>query len=542
MDEKHATSGNILLKSAKGATFLVLGQLFTKMSTFLLNSLLIRFLSPRIFGITTFLEFLLNTILFFSREAIRLSVWRISDSKTNLQNVFNFGYLSIFIGIPLSIVLTVWQYNNINSYFVNLPFFNWSILIIWLSGLLELLSEPFFILNQFMLNYSKRSKFESLGVLLGCLVNFAIITGFERDWIIFTSLDNQNSDMIKEGIAIFAFAMGKLTHSLTLLCCYFFDHISNFHGKGDVSLKLTKINKSFYFESKIFSHFKKVYFQLCFKHLLTEGDKLVINKLCTVEEQGIYSLLSNYGSLITRLLFAPIEESLRLFLTKLLSTSKSNKNLNMSVEVLLNLLKFYTYLSLLIIIFGPVNSSFILQFLIGSKWSTTSILHTIRTYCFYLPFLAMNGILEAFFQSIATGDEILIHSYIMMVFSGIFLCSCWVLIEYLKLSIDGLIFSNIINMSLRIAYCGQYLLRFYRKLDSEKNSILVNLSKFRLICFSALVVCSINWCFIGYVKNFKQFFVNVLLATILLCIILLKERTALKQLIGIRKVDDSKDI
>lgn len=129
---------------------------------------------------------------------------------------------------------------------------------------------------------------------------------------------------------------------------------------------------------------------------------MIINSLCTVEEQGIYALLSNYGSLLTRLLFAPIEESLRLFLARLLS-SHNPKNLKLSIEVLVNLTRFYIYLSLMIIVFGPANSSFLLQFLIGSKWSTTSVLDTIRVYCFYIPFLSLNGIFEAFFQSVATG-------------------------------------------------------------------------------------------------------------------------------------------
>lgn len=59
-----STSEQILERSTKGATFLMMGQLFTKLVTFVLNNLLIRFLSPRIFGITAFLEFIQGTVLF----------------------------------------------------------------------------------------------------------------------------------------------------------------------------------------------------------------------------------------------------------------------------------------------------------------------------------------------------------------------------------------------------------------------------------------------------------------------------------------------
>ena len=79
-----STSEQILERSTTGATFLMMGQLFTKLVTFILNNLLIRFLSPRIFGITAFLEFIQGTVLFFSRDAIRLSALRISDSGNGI--------------------------------------------------------------------------------------------------------------------------------------------------------------------------------------------------------------------------------------------------------------------------------------------------------------------------------------------------------------------------------------------------------------------------------------------------------------------------
>lgn len=560
-----STSEQILRKSTRGATFLMLAQLFTKLVTFLLNSVLVRFLSPRIFGITAFLEFILGTVLFFSREAIRLSTLRIRDNDTDelnekdakhpptnqvLQTMVNFTHIPLWIGFPLSLVLTTWQYTNINSYFITLPFFQWSIFLIWLSMIIELLSEPFFVVNQFLLNYDVRSRFESIAITTGCFVNFSIIYTVQNRLI---NIHNfEITDTNKEGIAILAFALAKLAHAVTLLICYYWDYLKNFKPEKRFSIKLTKISvnndstsiykkkKSYYFQSDILEHFKKVYFQLCFKHLLTEGDKLIINSLCTVEEQGIYSLLSNYGSLVTRLLFAPIEESLRLFLARLLTTHNS-KNLRLSMDVLVNLTKFYLYVSLLIVIFGPVNSSFLLQFLIGSKWSTTSVLDTIRVYCFYLPFLSINGIFEAFFQSVATGDQILNHSYFMMVFSGVFLVNCWVLIEKLDLSINGLILSNIINMILRITYCILFIKNFYSKLYTTESSFFLNFSNFKLVLLVGSFISAINWITIGYVRNFQQLFINVAFALILLALILIKERHSVRTFMGKNKQAESKD-
>ena len=120
-----STSEQILERSTTGATFLMMGQLFTKLVTFILNNLLIRFLSPRIFGITAFLEFIQGTVLFFSRDAIRLSTLRISDSGNGiiddddeeeyqethykskvLQTAVNFAYIRFGSGFHCPLVLS----------------------------------------------------------------------------------------------------------------------------------------------------------------------------------------------------------------------------------------------------------------------------------------------------------------------------------------------------------------------------------------------------------------------------------------------------
>ncbi|KAL6945430.1 hypothetical protein ACO0QE_002882 [Hanseniaspora vineae] len=566
---------SILSKSTKGVTFLMFTQFFTKILSFLLNSMLIRYLSPKIFGITAFLGFLQSTGLFFSREAIRLSTLRIQKSynqqqqqqqqqesveeKTDLlrsetpedvqilseklstsendddeydqnvlQSIINFSYIPILLGLPLSLVLFVWQYTKLNGYFTELPFFGFSIIVLWLSIIIELLSEPFFNIHQYLLNYKIRSQFEGSAVTVSCFVNFLIVYLHETRYNGQDGLELHNQ-FKEEGIAIFAFACGKFFHSLTLLLLYYRDYIRNFAPMKKTHLKITKIRsshkkQSLYFQNEILQHFKKVYFQMCFKHLLTEGDKFIINALCTVEEQGIYSLLSNYGSLVTRLLFAPIEEALRLFLTRLLS-KKTNANLKLSVDVLINLTKFYLYLTIMIIIFGPINSSYLLRYLIGSKWSSTSVLETIRTYCFYLPFLSLNGIFEAFFQSVANGDQILKHSYVMMCLSGVFLLNCYVLIAKMKLSLEGLIYSNIINMVLRILYCVVFINDFYKKLFHGKSSIIVNFHNLRVAFFLSLVVWALDWFYLGgYTKNLKELAINFLLALFLLSVMIYSER------------------
>lgn len=77
--------------------------------------------------------------------------------------------------------------------------------------------------------------------------------------------------------------------------------------------------------------------QSVLKHVLTEGDKIVLARASTVHvaqgdgtggslyEQGVYAIASGYGSLVARLLFQPLEESARLLFSKL-GAEENDKN------------------------------------------------------------------------------------------------------------------------------------------------------------------------------------------------------------------------
>ncbi|CCH46892.1 Oligosaccharide translocation protein RFT1 [Wickerhamomyces ciferrii] len=532
---------NLISKSAKGATFLFIGSIFTKLITFILNQILITFISPKIFGINSFLEFLINTVLFFSREGIRLSSQRINDSITHdededveytekdkynhnkishgskiatLQSIINLSFIPIMIGFPMSLFIIYWQYNKISEFFSHMELFNLSLLVIWFTILVELLVEPFYNLNQFNLNYDKRTRFESLAITINCFVNFGIVFWFK--------------DSPVDGIPILAFSIGKLSHSLVLLISYYMDfrsYKSITPTASKLSLSITKIhnNENYYiFDKEAINHFIKIFFQLCFKHLLTEGDKLVINQFCTIEEQGIYSLISNYGSLLARLIFAPVEESLRNFLTRLLLTNKSSKNLNLSIDILRKIILFYIYLSIIIIIFGPLNSGYLIQKIIGNNWSN-HVSEIIPLYTLYLPLLAFNGILESVHQSTASGSEVVNYTWFMCYFSGVFVFTSWLGIYKFELSLLGLIGSNMINMILRIWYCNEFIQHFYKKNMVSRKILKFDLNLQKILSFGG-VIWGLDLLLFGITRNLKELIGNVLLAGILVGFIIYKEQ------------------
>ncbi|KAG2730993.1 hypothetical protein G9P44_006142 [Scheffersomyces stipitis] len=484
--EQPVEESEILQKSTAGVSLLISVQFVTKLFTFVLNQLLIRYVSPSVFAISIYLEFLVSTVLFFSREGERLAVQRTENSKSDrsseqnkglkyrtnsragtLQSIINFGFIPLIISVPISAAIFYWQYSTSQVFdsVVQLPFYTLTLSLVGTSIFFELASEPAYAINQFQLNFGRRSQFESTAVFNRCLFTFGSV------YVSASVLRLQGKTF--DGAAVLAYAFGQFAYSFTLFVCYIFN-FNKENNKRSAEERLTfsiqKINQTkniyYFFDSKILGIWKGLFVQMLFKQVLTEGDKLLMNYLCTLEDQAVYSIITNYGSLIARLLFQPIEESMRLLFTRTLSSSSPSESaLKDSYRTLSLLSIFYFNLSLMIMLAGFTNSSFLLKLIFGwsSKWKDTSIFEVFPQYTIYIPFLAFNGILEAFFSSIASNKDIRNFSIYMTISTAIFLVSSYIFIVHGGLGLTGLILANIVNMSLRISYCYFAISSYYNK-------------------------------------------------------------------------------
>jgi oligosaccharide translocation protein RFT1 len=185
------------------------------------------------------------------------------------------------------------------------------------------------------------------------------------------------------------------------------------------------------------------------KHFLTEGDKFLVSRLSPLEDQGGYAIASNYGtfnfplittssrrgmppsrksrrkltfawrssgSLVARIVFQPIEETSRFYFSKSLSSSSpkqigeggdSNESarkasLDNASKILSSLLLLFTHLLLLLMAFGPPYLSIATALLLPPRFQNTSAPSILRSYVLYIPMMAFNGVLEAFFASTST--------------------------------------------------------------------------------------------------------------------------------------------
>ena len=218
-----------------------------------------------------------------------------------------------------------------------------------------------------------------------------------------------------------------------------------------------------------------LYFQTGIKWALTEGDKLLVAAFASLEAQGMYALSANYGGFLARMVFKPIEDTIRnLFAnlcaapdpkssTNIAPSPKPHPNISTASHTLRRTLRLYTTLSLPIFALGPHAFPLILKILAGSRWTHAGAAPVFAAYSYYIPLLALNGVTEAFVAATASTADLRRQSLWMGLFSALFAGSAWLFLRVLDTGARGLVWANCLNMSLRIvfnlAFCRDFLAR-----------------------------------------------------------------------------------
>lgn len=460
-------SNALLAASAKGATFLILLQVASRALTFAVNQVLLRFLSPELLGVSAQLELFSISVLYFARESLRVALQRQAQGT---QAVVNLSYLAVLAGTPLAYVLALLWWSSDTP---DVPYFVEALIVYCLATFLELLAEPAFSAVQQKLLYKIRASAESSATLLRCLGTCGSAVLASR-----AGLD----------IGVLPFAVGQLSYALALLVVYIYktwpvtkvDGFSLFPEK----LVSTKENPALlnYFSVPLLRLTGSLTLQSSLKYILTQGDSLLITTLASLADQGAYALASNYGGLIARMLFQPIEESSRNMFAKLCadtspsetSTDKKDskqadeqkQNLAQAARVLTTIVHLYSIISLFAVTSGPVLAPLLLSIVAGKKWSATNASKVLSTYCFYIPFLAINGVTEGFVAAVATNKELYAQSISMGFFFVLFAGSAWFFIGQLELGGSGVVLANTVNMSLRVVWNTWFIKKFFGQKES----------------------------------------------------------------------------
>lgn len=354
----------------------------------------------------------------------------------------------VWLGIPLSILVALITCVLFTQQTKDLVDYQRCVWWHGLAAVLEMLTEPLYILTIREMSFGVRLCVEGLAHLVRCVLTYVLI--------------------VSADLGLMAFAFAQIAFSLVLIAGYY----------GRYILAIRRGQSLLWYSSLLFPFMqaapdtKLAYLVLSFKlvtavkFVLTEGEKIVLLLFVPLDAHavGVFAIVSNLGSLVARFLLQPIEEiSLSLF-SRLGSARAGQATVQLTQLSLLlrHLMLAVCVLGLLLISFGPNYAFLLFHLLYGSKWSQTDAPAVLSWYCVYVLLIAINGVSEAFVHATINADENVRLNIVLTAISVVYLALTAVLGAWLGPA--GLIAANCVNMAARILYSAHYTHNYFRPL------------------------------------------------------------------------------
>jgi oligosaccharide translocation protein RFT1 len=246
-----ASKSPAISRSAIGAALLISLQFSSRILTFVVNQVLLRYLSPELLGISTQLELYSITVLFFARESLRIAIQRQADTKDDdfensdksdrshvdartaagrSQAIVNLAYISIGLGAVFASGFA-WLYLHTtpaqNPFVLETPYVRESLFIYGFAAIGELLAEPCYVIAQQKARFEVRASAESTATVLRCLMTCGCAILASR---------------MGRDIGVLPFALGQGIYALSLTIVYYWKFRTTSSTSG-FSLIPTRISR-----------------------------------------------------------------------------------------------------------------------------------------------------------------------------------------------------------------------------------------------------------------------------------------------------------
>lgn len=471
----HSAPVGMSSTAASSTALLILTQVASRALTFIGNQVVLRYSSPTLLGITVQLELVSVTILYFARESLRVALQRqpraevkSTDKKdaqpkeaADLQGAINTSYLAVLLGLILGAVSFGYYGSKAPIEVTKSPGFSTAYQYYIFATLAELLSEPFFIVIQQQGLFRARAAAETRAAIARCLTACAVA--------FYTHRTGQPPSVLP-------FAAGQLAYGLTLFVLYLVaaqraTEILNFSLTPSSIPSAAHTHILDLIPGSLLSLSLTLYAQSTFKLLLTQGDALLLSVLAPLASQGAFALVSNYGGLLARLVFQPVEESNRNTFGRLLSTNTSEGNTSAALGHLAVTLRVYSLASLPVLVLAPPLLPALTPLILAARWRNEETVALLQSYIYYLPLTALNGILDAFVTSVATPKQLHLQSLSMIFFTALYGLAAWWFLIKLELGPQGLVWAGMVAMLGRVGYGGWFVRGWISKISRTDQSL-----------------------------------------------------------------------
>lgn len=457
-------------------------QASSRLCNMLFAQLQVRLASAEAFGAANIhLELLLGTTLNIAREGIRNALSRqvlaANTMRSNNDNVEvqarerriqNVALLPLPIGLAAALAgVTLYARRLSPVQLRSHPDFGSACTAFLFGIVLELLAEPLYVAALRSQHFTPRIWAEGAGTLSRGAVTLAMMVWLHRS----------TSRSAGVSSSMLPFGLGQLAFGAAFLLVFVYDFIARMGFKETLKLygygRTKLLSSTGTFDAQSLRMSQSMARQNIVKHCLGEADKFAVARLTPLKDQGAYALASNYGSLVARLLYQPVEESSRLaFASKLGDLSAKPKVVDVQqAEILLrDLLAFHALLASFLLTFCPPLATPLLVLVAGQRWAIeTQAAKILAVYgAAYLPAMAYNGLLEGFLQACASTSQLARYDTVLIGASALYIASVWLLTTFKLLAPEiALVMSSTISTSVRATYSFVFAIRFLRQINSQ---------------------------------------------------------------------------
>jgi len=408
----------------QGIGAVVSTQLLSRAATFLLNVLIARFANPTDYGIG-YISFQLfgNLSLFMAKEGFRKVAQRVpegssvADHGLSSTNLGWGGALSSAVASPL-LALYWCSYAPAAappSYFA-------AVALMASASVLEAVGEPFVIRALVAQDFRGRALGEGAALLARTVAMLLLTMAF--------------------GDLVLAFALSQLLYSAIWVAWFW--RLAT--GKAGPPARLSSGEYVQPGHRALLAEFGGM---AALKLLLTEGEKMLLLSLFSESDWGVFGLVSNFGSIVLRLLFAPVEE----IAYSAFSAGGSKNDQRGLLRALLLLQGGVGWLGLC---FGPGVSELVVRVVYGTTWAESEAPALLGAYCVLLFFMALNGILEGYMYSKCSPEWVRFCSFCQGGISLALALIAWLGQGYGPVA---LVCANCTSMLLRVVLCVAFVKR-----------------------------------------------------------------------------------
>ncbi|CAJ0602147.1 unnamed protein product [Cylicocyclus nassatus] len=446
------------------------GQLVARVISFAINMYLLRVVDNDVLGLVNVrLMLLYQTLLFLTREPMR----KANILRTSIPCFVNVIWLSPLICVALSVVCTFFW--SVFSSGHDLP---WFVLISFpISAIIESLAEPFAVIS---LRFSLSGHFALAQSMLITLQRVFVLLLISA-----TSMHH-----------LYIFAYAQLISSVVYLM---FHYIAFFHYSRSSKPELSSFANfgSFFpqprhgFDPEALSALGTLFTHSILKQLMTDGSAYVMTftQLLSLKDQAVYDAVEKVGSLVARIVLAPLEEMCFAYFSN--TINKNTKTFVKSIDSQESLIDNFSttlhaasVIGIVVTVFGVPYSPLAVFLYGGHLLYDNGGAVLLSLYCVYLSVMAVNGITECFAMASMNNAQVFSHGGFLFVSAFAHLFLSFILCSYLNAS--GFIIANAVNMLFRIGYSWRHISSFLGDRTPSFTTIMPTFSTCVFLFFSLM--------------------------------------------------------